>query len=279
MNLGDMFRQFVPQAASAPATTTTQQPTSLQTPNTAQNMNDAATIQQGNPPAPGTQQQAGVQQQTENPLAEFAKMWEPKKDVPEDSFQQINANPAKIKEIADTINFTSSLNPELVKKALSGDANAFLQVINTANQQAFAMAMQASSALADKQASSAVDFMKKTLPGQFKQLSVQNDLHAENPQFSNPAVQPLLNLVQERLAVQFPDATPLQLKEHAKKYISGMVQVFAPGSTVPGQEGTAVAGEDENATFLRNMQKQQQQANNFDWDAWASAQSQPSRSS
>lgn len=300
MNIGDLFRSFVPgapasaqQPGQAPAT---QQPTSnapaqlpngqtsqLQSQQSVKGNADAMALQQGGatPQQPGSNQQAGAQgQQQATPLADFANLWkEPKVDpnAPSDAFQPLNVDPKKLSEMAGQINFTTSLNPEIVKKALAGDANALLQVVNSSVQQGFAVATQASSALVDKQVSLAMEHMKKQLPNQFKQFSVQAAMQAENPQFSNPAVQPLLSLIQTQLASQFPDASPAELMAHAKKYMGGVVEIFAPGASASlAQQQGQQSGEDENAAFMRRMQANNQTVNNFDWDSWATAQQQSS---
>lgn len=269
MNIGQLFSKvasgFSPQQEGSPASNAAPQPLNTGTPSSLQSKNavdgsqDATNLQQGTP--------QGGEGKTESPLAEFSKLFVDDPKATPETFQLLNADPAKISEVAGKINFTSSLNPELVKKALGGDINAFLQVINGVGQQSFATAMQASSALVDRQSSSALDHMKKTLPDQFKQLTLKSDLQAENPQFSNPAIQPILEMIQQRLARQYPEASVADLKVQAKKFFAGAVEIFAPGAKVPVSE--SVDQNDENAMFVQAMRSSQKGVNDFDWDGWA----------
>jgi len=116
--------------------------------------------------------------------------------------------------------------------------------------------------------------MKGLLPGQFKQFSVRDSLQSENPQFSNPAVQPLLDVIQQRLAERFPEASSSELMTHAKKYLAGVVDTVYPGASAKLQQPTASpeGNQDENQDFFNGMRKRERESNNFDWDSWANAQ-------
>lgn len=261
-----------------------QQQQQQEDPNIASTMPPGSGQQQGNQQnqqsamnnqAPGSQGQSNNQQQSSpqaNPLESFKDLWNnpATKDQQNGQFQTLNADPAKIHEfVSSKVDFSKQINPQLAQKALAGDVNALGELLNSVGRSVLATSIQASSHLVDKQSSSAVDFMKNSLPNQFKQFSARENLQAENPQFANPAVKPMLDAVQQQLAARFPEASAAELQQYAKKYLSGVVEIL--GGKM-GQSSGEQETLDENQAFTKSLQQKNKEINDFDWDNWAIAQ-------
>lgn len=177
----------------------------------------------------------------------------------------LNADVAKIAEVANKLNFTSTVSPQLVQKALAGDQAAFVQCLNAVGQQGFIAAAQASSHLVDKQSSSVIDHVEKQLPNQIKSFQSRDAFLTKNPNFSHQAVAPLLGVIQTQLAQQFPGATSTELASHAERYLTEVVGALSKKESAGGEEASSQQG------FAATLQQKMQANNAFDWENWATA--------
>jgi hypothetical protein len=68
---------------------------------------------------------------------------------------------------------------------------------------------------------------------------------SENPTLANPAITPLLNLIQDRVAQQYPTATGPELKAYSEKYLTGIFATMFPDAVSSYQKSSTAAGEDK----------------------------------
>lgn len=198
-----------------------------------------------------------------SPLANFADLW--KTDTTQNLGNQslvptFNLDPKGLMEGASKINFTNHISQELVQKAMSGDAAAFLDVINQASQFGFANATMASGELVKNSLGSAQDILKgNILPAAMRDNQISQAINAENPIFQNPAVAPMLNTLRQQLSVKYPTSPPQEIANMAARYLSDMSTAI-----VSSRGGTVITKE----------QQQQQNANSFtkqpeqDWTSY-----------
>jgi hypothetical protein len=181
----------------------------------------------------------------------------------------INADPAKLAQIANTLDFTRNINPDVLQKAMAGDAKAFLEVLNSVGRQSFVAGTQATSHLVDKQTSAAVDFMQKGLPNQIRSFQSRDLARTENPAFSHPAVEPFLAVIQQQLAQQHPQATALEIASKSREYFAAAVGAFQAGES--GKEGASGSksgsgnGADPNENYL---ERQARESQSMDWNRY-----------
>lgn len=268
MALSDIFRSFLPaqQVASAhPAQQANQAVVQGQVgSNVPGNLptGQTSSIEQPGQGAPTLSPQNPVQTgaQTDFPLPNYDKLWE---NIPsaEGSRPAINADRTKIDAVAKTVDFTKNLPQPLVQKALAGDQSAFLAILNQAMQEGFATAMQASSHLVDKQSSAVIDHMQTALPNQIRNAQSKDSLLTAHPQFASPAIQPLLSVITQQLAAQYPTATSADITAHAIKYLQSVAKVVSPGQVTSETSGPE--------TFATRQQQKKQAADKFDWGEWA----------
>lgn len=218
-------------------------------------INQSGVIQSG----PGAESSA-----VQPPFADFKDIW---KDIntQQGTRPAINADRTKIDAVAKGIDFTKGINPTLVQKALAGDQAAFLQVLNESAQQGFAVAMQASSHLVDKQSGAVIDHMQTALPNQLKTFQSRESFLGANPKFNDPAVQPLLSVIQTQLVNQFPTATAAEIAQHAQKYLMSVAGALA----TPDKGNEVVETGSQQDTFAYRQQQKKQAADKFNWGEWA----------
>jgi hypothetical protein len=171
-------------------------------------------------PAPSSQQ---------TPLDEFIKLFEndpTKKDEPNPDSPDapiFNIDPAKLAEETKKINF---INPEelqdLASKALGGDTQAFMQVLNGVAQAAYAKSAQFSGMLSERATKTGMERLTKTLPNQVRDVQSRNELEGLNPVFKHPAVQPLVEPLRQQFQQRNPGASSKEIASMVDRYLVGI---------------------------------------------------------
>lgn len=237
MGIMDMFRPAPQQPAPAPAQGQ-QQPASQQ-------VVPGSTMNQNNPGADPTKQQGSAN----SPLDSFASIWQNKSNSEGDpntdpfSGPLFNADPNAIREAAGKADFLSSLPQELIQKAMSGnDPQAFLEVINKVAQNSLAMAVQLSTATAEQAGTKLGERFKKATPGMVKDAQLSG-MRSDNPVLQNPAAEPMLQMIRERIRRNNPDLPAQEIQSQAEKFLTTFAQELS-GTTKQSAEGTKQEGQD-----------------------------------
>lgn len=209
----------------------------------------------------GQQTQTQTQQQTtttaggdnnaavKSPLDGFAALWQTNGNgvtAPDFNADAITFKPEQMQAIAtkiSSINFLQGVAPEKITAALSGNAEAFQQVINSAVSTAFLQSMQLNGAMVNtglKQRSTA---LLEHIPELVRRSLTENRIVADNPLFNDPSVAPMLSMVKDTLIRNHPNLTAQQASEAAKLYLEGMAKAILAANgqqqqTKPTQEET-----------------------------------------
>lgn len=190
-----------------------------------------------NQPA-GADAQAGAQT---SPLDDFAKIWEPPtQDAQQKNQQKKFSYPkfdnTKLQERVGQMNFASAIPDELLSKAIGGDLASMREAMNIVGRQGFQSAFTANNNLNSQLFSQFDASIDERIPAQVKGIQNQAAVFAEMKNLNHPAVAPLLSKVAEQIQMQYPDATPEEIKEKAKIYMGTMAKL------ITGQiEGEAAA--------------------------------------
>lgn len=178
------------------------------------------------PPAPVTTTEV-------TPLDKFATLWD---TAPTDGSQKPSGvfgevDPSKFMEAAGKIDFSKSITPEqLTAISQGGEAavQAFAAALNKVSQGVYAQSAFASTKLIEQALAKSKESFLAELPTHIKQQTVRNDMRAENPIFSNPAVQPIISALEQQLTVKYPQATSSEITTMAKEYVEALGTSFAP---------------------------------------------------
>lgn len=166
----------------------------------------------------------------ESPLDGFKDLWQPVK-VEEGAQPPASIvpflDPTKLRESISKANFTQNISPELMKKAMTGDADAFQQVMNETAKASFEQALLASRTLTETSINAWGDAQTKNLPGLVKSQMVR-DTMATNPLYQHEATKPLMAALEVQLSQKYPTASANEITQHAKNYIDQFVQVASP---------------------------------------------------
>ena len=167
--------------------------------------------------------------------------------APQTSIYDIPAD--KVQQLIGGQNFTSGLNPEQVQAALNGDVNAFMQVINTAAQNAAGFSLQSTMGALKASSTHERESWEKALPGQFKKLSASDKISEKNPIFRHEAAAPILESLKGAFLSKYPNATPDELADLAQSYLADFVDTVRP-SAQPTPQQTAAANGTDWGTFF-----------------------------
>lgn len=133
------------------------------------------------------------------------------------------------------VDFTQVLNKELAEKALTGDAAALMQLMNSgmqaASMYAFKHALEASQKGVDEFGSN----FKQTIPDNFRKLSIDSAL-ASDPLLSRPELRPVVDLVVNQITAKFPNATTEDYRKGVREflaYTAGVVSPAKPAEDTP----------------------------------------------
>lgn len=160
-------------------------------------------------------------------FTDFFKV-DPKKAPPKDPLLEplLSMDPKILAERIGKMDFTQGLAPELVQKALAGDAKAFMDAQNHTSRAAFAAAFQALTGVMEGAIKKNNDRFGSSLEGRFRKFQI-GSAQSTNPVLNHPAVQPVLASLREMFAQQNPEMHPTDVAKKAEEWFiasSGALQ-------------------------------------------------------
>lgn len=163
-------------------------------------------------------------------LDQFGDLWktpavDPKAPVDPLTQPLLSYDPAKFATEARKMNFTQGLDPALITKALGGDAQALMDVINHSTQNAFISASQLSTNLVEGAAKTNNSRLEPRFEKQFKEFMLTQS-RTEDPVMQHPAVAPMLDLAKRQLLSQHPDWNAQQVHQAAEQYVTEFATAF-----------------------------------------------------
>lgn len=207
------------------------------------------------------------------PVDPWSGMWETAAKSQEQQGQPpaslFDIKPEQINEAAGKMQFTAGLQPELVKQALGGDINAFMQVINSVGQRVYAQTSFAGMRLMDAGINKfGKNFTETDLPKHFQEFTATHALRNANPVFADKKYAPMLETFKRALVASNPQASPQEIQKTAEEYLQSLVADVgkaSPGSGGPGGTGPNAA-QGPNATSSNLVTKDAQ--GNEDWSGY-----------
>ncbi|PHQ81729.1 MAG: hypothetical protein COB66_01270 [Coxiella sp. (in: Bacteria)] len=238
-----MFRQAPAAPAPAPTQAAALAPvgpagTSIQEPNI-QPQTGPGTDVNGVVP----QQLPGAPEGPKPPLEEFKDLWQtapvdPKAPADPNAPQTLNL--ADVQKVVGNQNMTAAVTPEMLAAVTGGGegaAEALNTLLTTVAQNTLTQSMMINQNLTAKAVERALAGQDANLNARIKSEMGQAHLLDTNPLFNDPAVQPVIAAVQERLQVQFPNATPAERTKMTQDFIITMGDAFKPAPEVVTKPG------------------------------------------
>lgn len=190
-----------------------------------------------------------------SPLDKFADLWQTKTTsdgkpvpIPADPLKQpvFNFDPVKIQATADQMDFTGGINPELVAKALGGDAAAFAEAINTAIRTAVVGMTINSGNLINTALVSNNDKFASQLPTHLKKHQLLESAGSDNPVFNHPNVQPLVQSLKQMALAKDPNASVADIEAQIAGYLTGLSEAVLDSDPTRVSQRKATAPKEQN---------------------------------
>ena len=189
-----------------------------------------------------TQATAPQPPQDTNPLDNFKDIWTAQPPAAEsaDPFAApvISMDQQKFQQGLGQMSFTRGLAPEQVQKALSGDMESFMSILDHVGRQSFASAAQLQTATAEKAFSEHSQRVKNYIPNAFKSQQVQQ-APVENDALNHPAMQPILQAARVQIMRTNPNLSPTEVARRAEEYIMAGYDAVNAGSAKTRQAAQA----------------------------------------
>jgi hypothetical protein len=187
---------------------------------------------------PGTTPNGG-NQNTQNqgpadPMAPWAKMFDnPSTDT--DTPPSFSIDPKVMDEVVGKQDFMKGINPELMQKALAGDAQSMMEIMHTASRNAYRTAIEHGGVLTDKFVGAREAHGSKNLGSRVKEELTQHAL-SDTPNFQNPVVKKQLTQIAKLLSQQHPDASHQEIAKMSRDYLQDLVKVITPEDKSANQQ-------------------------------------------
>ena len=184
--------------------------------------------QQQQPQQP--QQQPQQPDKSKSPLASFDKLWETNDNTTKKA-PSFALDSKAVSEMSKQLNFADSIKKEqltAIAEGGEGAIEAMMGLLNQVAQNTFINTTQTTGHLISKALERNNGYIEETIPEHIKRATVSDKLASSNPGFTDPAVAPMLKLVEQQLLTQFPNASAEEITAQAKEYLNGMADVIKP---------------------------------------------------
>lgn len=184
------------------------------------------------------------------PFADFKDLW--KTDPVDPNAPNPNASvfgaidPKKFMEAAGKIDFSKAISPEQLQAIQTGGEPAmaaFAAAMNKVAQGVYAQSAFATTKIVEQAVAKSKESFLAELPQHIKKQTVTDSLRAENPIFSNPAVQPVIAALEAQMTVKYPNATAPEITAMAKQYVEALGTSFSPKAKVDPNAPKGAKGE------------------------------------
>jgi hypothetical protein len=148
------------------------------------------------------------------------------------------------------MDFTSSIAPETIAKALSGDANAFAAALNQAVQTAVVGMTLNQGQLINQAVTANNARITDAIPSHIKQAQLRESDNS-NPVFDHPAAQPLVQSLKQMALAKDPSASAAEINKTVSDYLNGFASALVDSSPAnQAAKVTAAKGETDWSSFL-----------------------------
>lgn len=183
--------------------------------------------QGGNPPNPQNQP-------APNPLDSYSKMFENTGNEG-DKPPAFTLDPKLMDQVVSGQDFTKGINPELVQKALGGDMQSFMEVINSVSRNTYRASIEHGGVLTDKFVGASLAHNGKGLGKQVRS-ELTNHALSDTPNYQHPVVRQQLSEIARRIQQANPDAPPAEVAKQAKEYLSQLAAAINPNAQQTSQK-------------------------------------------
>lgn len=181
-----------------------------------------------------------------NPMDPFLQLMTPSQEVLQQQNQQQqmqgqslfgNLKPEDIQAQVKKTNFAANIDPAKAQKALGGDMQSFMEVINEVAQNAFHSSLQMTQGMVEHGVKTGNDRFSQSLDSRFKNFQLSNQ-NSKNPALQHPIGQALLKTVKQQIATANPRMSPEEVHAKGEEMFSAFAQMLNPQQQSDGKDGS-----------------------------------------
>lgn len=150
-------------------------------------------------------------------------------DDANDKVPVFELNQDQLGVVTKSQSFMKDVDPALMTRLQSGDMTALSDIIEHATRNSYRASLEHSSKLTDKYVGARFDYEGKGLGGKIRDNLVTGNL-SKIPGFSHPVAQQELVKVAKSLAKQHPDASPEEIADEARRYLTELGRSLDPNT-------------------------------------------------
>lgn len=192
-----------------------------------------------------------------SPFDNFKDLWktpEPGKagGIPS-AVPSFTLDPAKLREVASSIDYSANFPAEKLKAAFGGDETSMREMMNHLGTEAFVHNFSAGAKTMQSAMEKSTSMLTEgTIPELLRRNQVNQLTKSASELFSNPATAPFMQNLTTQMANQFPAASPEGIKDMAVEYFNKMMEVQV------GQTGKMIVDKPTDKASKQST----------DWDSW-----------
>lgn len=194
-------------------------------------------------------------QPSNNPLDSYSKLW----DNPQNNSDTPPAfaiDPKIMDQVVGSQDFTQGIDPEVMQKALTGDAQSLLNIIQQVGRNTYRASIEHGGMLTDKFVGAREKFGEGRISSKVRSELTTHAL-STTPSFQHPVVKRQLVEVAQRFQAQNPEATPQQIAEMSRKYMSDLMEAINPQQQQQGQNNSQQNQEERGEEYWSNFFNEQ----------------------
>ena len=182
-----------------------------------------------------------------SPLESFKDIWQSDTAETEQDDADLSSlfsiDPEKINSTVSNIDFTKSLDPQVLESIAAGGEDAqkaFVASLNSVARDVFSQSMLANGMLVKQALTKAQDKIDARTSRNYNRLKASEAITSSNPLFKDPAVAPMVSAIQEQLHKKYPEADSESIKQQAEDYLLKFADVIrGPSDRARQEESTA----------------------------------------
>ena len=169
------------------------------------------------------------------PVDQFATLWDtdPNAVDPTNFSNGLNFNvtPEQLAAVADKLDFSSVVPNSIYDRINAGGEDAKAASMEMQNLIARAVYQQnalGTIKLVETATQRAQQGMSAMIDQKFKMLGLADTTATQNPALTNPAVKPLVDMIQQKIVQKFPNATSAEIAAKTTEYFNQVGSAFNP---------------------------------------------------
>lgn len=205
----------------------------------------------GNAATPKSGEVPGTTQTPANPLDVYRKMVENAANPTDNKTPQFTLDSKMLSDVSRTMDFTKGIDPDLMQKAMGGDAQSMIALIQEVGRNTYEASLGHTTALTNTYLETRTPHEQARIDAAVKGGLTTQALHSI-ANYDHPVARAELNRVASRMQAEHPDQSPAQIAQAAHEYLTNLATALNPKTASPGKDTNGQALEMDWGAYLTN---------------------------